>query len=115
MDLGTLIKWLEIQHPDLVVKNGFSTPHSDRGDYYNVAFTPEASAKLGDMLSHAKSAIGASFTGWKGGEYRMEEYTPCYIGRYGECGEEITSYTLRYWLVTGIFPNNYEDPNQGPV
>ena len=53
------------------------------------------------MLKHAKSALGATFPGWKGGEYTMNEHTPVYIGKYGECGEEITSIHFKYWLTTG--------------
>lgn len=97
MVLGELIKWLESQDPDAVVKDGFSTPHSDRGYYEDLAFTPEPTAKIGDMLSHAKSAVNAVFTGWKGGDYTMFEHTDVHIGEYGDCGEEITSIHLKYW------------------
>ncbi len=102
MTLGKLIEWLEQQDPELVVKDGFSTPHSDRGSYDELAFTPEPEAKIGDMLEHAKSALGAIFNGRKGGEYTMQEYTSVYIGECGECGEEITSVNFKYWLATGI-------------
>jgi len=101
MTLGNLIEWLEQQNPELVVKDGFSTPHSDRGSYDELAFSPEPEAKIGDMLKYAKSALGATFTGWKGGEYTMNEHTSVYIGEYGECGEEITSIHFKYWLATG--------------
>ena len=101
MTLGKLIEWLEQQDPELLVKDGFSTPHSDRGSYDELAFTPEPEAKIGDMLKHAKSALGETFTGWKGGEFEMGEYTSVYIGHYGECGEEITSIHFKYWLGTG--------------
>jgi hypothetical protein len=101
MTLGELIEWLEQQDPNLVVKDGFSTPHSDRGSYDELAFTPEPEAKIGDMLKHAKSALGATFTGWKGGRYEMHDYTPVYIGKLGECGEEITPTHFKYWLLTG--------------
>ncbi len=101
MTLGNLIEWLEKQNQEMVVEDGFSTPHSDRGSYDELAFTPEPEAKIRDMLKHAKSALGATFTGWKGGEYTMNEYTSVYIGQYGECGEEITSTHFKYWLLTG--------------
>lgn len=104
MTLGRLIRWLEQQDPVMIVKDGFSTPHSDRGSYDELAFTPKSKAKIGDMLKHAKSALGATFTGWKGGKYTMEKDTSVYIGEEGECGEEITSITLKYWLLTGITP-----------
>ena len=101
MTLSKLIEWLEQQDQDLVVKDGFGSPHSDRGDYSELAFDPLEEAKIGDMLQHAKSALGATFTGWKGGEFTMHEYTSVYIGEYGESGEEITSIHFKYWLLTG--------------
>jgi hypothetical protein len=104
MTLGELIKWLEQQDPNLVVKDGFGSPHSDRGSYDEVAFSPKPEAKIKDMLRHAKSAMVGSFTGWKGGEYKYDEDTSCYIGEYGECGEEITHTHFKYWLLTAVAP-----------
>ena len=101
MRLGRLIQWLENQDPELVVKDGFGSPHSDRGSYDELAFDPVPEAKIGDMLRCAKSALGATFEGWKGGEYTMNEYTPVYIGEFGECGDEITPIHFKYWLLTG--------------
>lgn len=101
MTLGQLIEWLEQQDQDLIVKDGFSTPHSDRGSYDELAFCPETESKISDMLRNAKSAVGATFTGWKGGKYKMNEYTPVYIGNSGVCGEEITTTHFKYWLATG--------------
>ena len=100
MTLGKLIEWLEQQDPELVVKDGFGSPHSDRGSYDELAFEPIPEAKIGDMLAYAKSALGATFEGWKGGEYGMCEYTPVHIGNYGECGDEITPIHFKYWLLT---------------
>ena len=101
MTLSKLIEWLEQQEQELVVKDGFSTPHSDRGDYSELAFSPEPEAQIGEMLKHAKSALGTTFQGWKGGNYMMEEFTSVYIGELGESGEEITSTHFKYWLLTG--------------
>jgi hypothetical protein len=102
MALGDLIDWLEKQDRKLIVKDGFGSPHSDRGSYDELAFTPEPEAKIADMLKYAKSADGETFTGWKGGEYKMSRSTPVYIGNNGECGEEITQIHFKYWLVTGV-------------
>jgi hypothetical protein len=101
MTLEKLIEWLEKQDQDLIVKDGFSSPHSDRGSYDELAFTPENESKISEMLDHAKSALGATFEGYKGGEFKMEGYTSVYIGHFGECGEEITTTHFKYWLVTG--------------
>ena len=101
MNLGELIDWLEKQDQELIVKDGFSSPHSDRGSYDELAFTPEPEAKISDMLTHAKSADGGTFGGWKGGDFTMSRSTSVYIGHYGECGEEITQTHFKYWLLSG--------------
>lgn len=101
MNLETLIGWLKKQDSGLLVKDGFGSPHSDRGSYEELAFSPEPRARLGDMLDYAESALGQSFYGWKGGDYLMENHTSVYIGNYGECGEEITTTHFKYWLLTG--------------
>lgn len=101
MTLEKLINWLEAQDQELVVKDGFGSPHSDRGDYSELAFTPKPEAKIGDMLAHAKNAVDRTFIGWKGGEYKMDLRVSVYIGEYGECGEEITNIHFKYWLLTG--------------
>jgi len=95
-----LIEWLKEQDPSLLVADGFGEPHSDRGSYDELAFAPLSVARIGDMLKHAQSAVGGTYTGWKGGEYTMSEYTSVYIGEYGECGHEITPTHFKYWLLT---------------
>ena len=97
MTLGELIQWLETQDKNDIVTDGFSSPHSDRGFYCNLAFTPEPESRIGDMLGHAKGAVGRAFTAFKGGDYFMDLDTGVLIGEYGSCGEEINSYTIKYW------------------
>lgn len=101
MTLGDLIQWLEAQDADLIVKDGFGSPHSDRGSYDELAFDPMPESRIGDMLDHAKSADGATFTGWKGGDFTMGLHTSVYIGSHGTCGDAITPTHFKYWLLTG--------------
>jgi hypothetical protein len=101
MTLGELIQWLKQQDLDLIVRDGFGSPHSDRGSYEELAFSPMAEARLGDMLRSAESAVGQTFYGWKGGDYIMDTHTSVYIGEWGSCGEEITKIHFKYWLLTG--------------
>lgn len=97
MNLGDLIKQLELYNQDTVVPFGFGAPHSYRGNYFDVAFEPVAPTTIGAMLEHAKSALGARFEGYKGGEYKMEEYSDCWIADYGCCtGETIGPILLDY-------------------
>jgi hypothetical protein len=100
MILYALIKWLEKQDLDCVVEYGFGSPHSDRGNYYNLAFNPVKCTTFRDMLRHARSAYGSTFTGWKGGDFLMNSDTECFIGEYGVCGELITSAHLKLWQLT---------------
>lgn len=100
MTLGDLIDWLKQQDARLVVKDGFGSPHSDRGSYDELAFDPLPEASLGDMLKHAESAVGETFTGYKGGQFEMGLHTSVYIGAYGDCGHEITPIHFKYWLLT---------------
>lgn len=104
MTLGKLIAWLEQQDQELIVQDGFSTPHSDRGSYEELAFAPCGESTIADMLRHARSAVRATFTGWKGGEFTMNENTSVYIGDYGDCGDAITPIHFKYWLLTGRKP-----------
>jgi hypothetical protein len=43
--------------------------------------------KLTEFISILKDAIGKQFTGWKGGEYIMSEYTPIWVSNEGEACE----------------------------
>jgi hypothetical protein len=83
MELKPLIELLSNLPSDAVVKNGFGKPMSYRGYYDQLAFEPKEYARIGDMLEHAKSALGATFTGYKGGDYVMSELTECWIAEYG--------------------------------
>lgn len=97
MRLGDLIEELRKRNPAAVVKHGFTTGHSDRGDYYNVAFTPAESASFGSMLEHALAVLDTTQEGWKGGDFVMHAGVEAHIGEYGRSGELITSYTFLYW------------------
>ena len=95
--LGQLIAWLKTQPQDRVVKHGFGEGHSDRGDYHDVAFHPVPETTIGEMLRHAADVLGSTQTGWKGGEFIMNEHVSAHIGEYGRCGEPITTFNYRAW------------------
>jgi len=98
MTLGELIKTLEKYPADQIVERGFGSPDSYRGDYSQLAFNPEVNVTVGEMLDHAKSAVGRTFQGYKGGSFTMSTYTDCYIAEYGNCGEQIGELLLWYML-----------------
>jgi len=86
MGLQELINALAAADQDYVAPLGFAEPMSYRGYYEDLAFEPAQNVTVASMLAHAKSALGATFTGYKGGEYTMHEYTDCYIAEYGKSG-----------------------------
>ena len=98
MYLDVLIKKLEEVDPEIVLRNGFHNPHSWRGDYYELAFEPKHNVKVKHMLKDARSAIGATYTGWKGGEYTMDEYSNVYLAEEGCMGEELGPLLFDYML-----------------
>lgn len=98
MYLSGLIAFLEARDPSIVVPVGFHHPHSYRGDYFCLAFEPVESVTVGSMLACAKSALGQTYEGYKGGEYTMREYTDVYLSEYGTTGEEIGPILLRYMV-----------------
>lgn len=96
MTLGELIEFLEKRDPNKVVKLGFYHPHSYRGYYDQVAFIPVSDTTIGEMLKEARSALGTTYTGWKGGEFTMGAYTDCWIAEWGCCGDAIGVALMRF-------------------
>lgn len=98
MTLGELIDALKKVPSDRVVPLGFAHPHSYRGFYDELAFEPAKNTTVKAMLDAAEIALGSTFTGWKGGEYTMGEYTDVWIAERGCCGEGIGPMLLSYML-----------------
>ena len=87
ISLGQLIDTLEQVPYDLVVEDGFGEPDSWRGVYAFLRFQPQRNAIAGEMLQHARSAVGSTYEGYKGGEFTMTRDTPCFIDGYGACSD----------------------------
>lgn len=90
MTLGELIAALEAADPALVLPLGFSHPHSWRGVYSDLAFEPTANVTVGAMLADARSALGNTYQGWKGGDYTMDAYTECWLATQGSSADSET-------------------------
>lgn len=97
--LGQLIEILERHPREQRVVMGFGSAHSYRGIYEDLAFEPTADTTVGEMLDHAKSALGCTFQGYKGGEYLMTEYTECWIANHGESGGQMIGYILLNYML----------------
>lgn len=53
-----------------------------------------------DLLSGALTAVGATYTGYKGGEFIMDESTPLWAALYGRStGTAIVGVTDHKWMV----------------
>lgn len=87
LSLGQLVERLAAVDPALVVPLGFANPHSFRGDYSELAFEPVADIRVGDMLDAARSAVNATFSGYKGGDYLMTENASCWIADEGSSSD----------------------------
>lgn len=83
MTLDELIAALAAEDPARTLPLGFSNPHSFRGDYADLAFEPTANVTVGSMLADARSAHGATYGGWKGGDHQMIGWTDCWLSEEG--------------------------------
>jgi len=94
LTLGALIATLEKAPADVqvVFDNGMSPGYamSYRGYYSDLAFNPCSDAiTSGKFLEVARKALGATFEGYKGGDFVMGENTPLWASGYGDCGPAI--------------------------
>src|SRR5690606_12034716 len=69
-----------------------------RGYYERLAVEPASNVTVGEMLADLRGAIGATYEGYKGGEYEMGEWSDVYLAEYGTCGEELGVRLLRYMI-----------------
>ncbi len=102
MSLGEIIDELKVRDYGAVLQVGFGEPDSYRGYYECLMFKPKQDVKIGDMLGDCQKANGATYEGYKGGEYTMDLDTECYIAEYGNTGLAITKPLLH-----GILNNLY--------
>ena len=74
----TLLEFKELveKTQNEVLKYGISEPFSWRGSYDEVAFEViKEETKKEDVLANIKKAYEGTFYGYKGGEYKYEDYT----------------------------------------
>lgn len=114
MTLAELIAALEAENPAKVLPHGFTRPHSYRGDYMDLSFEPASNITVAAMLADARSALGATFHGYKGGEYEMREYTDCWLAEYGRCGETIGPLLLKLMLANGTVADDLSPMSETP-
>lgn len=100
MKLGALIEVLKRLPADLPV--GLGRAHSYRGYYDQLSFEPMEGVTAAQALAEAQAAVGRTFTGYKGGEYTMDEHTDCWVSPWGASNDvtvgEHMSKLLAGWL-----------------
>jgi hypothetical protein len=108
LDLEDLIGILEAHDPDKTVKVGFTSPHSYRGYYEDLAFELAENVTVGAMLADARTALGKTFQGYKGGDYEMGNWTSVWLAEYGCTGESLGRVLLSFLLGNVATPNRQE-------
>ena len=92
LTLGELISSLEAMPADALVAD-LRNPHSYRGYYSDLAFEfdPDNTRTPHELLVECRAAMGATFEGYKGGDFLMGKTTPLWVASYGNCGERLIS------------------------
>jgi hypothetical protein len=85
MKLKTYITLLESLPIDKIIRNGLKNPHSWRENYPELAFEPAHNVSIKDMLNEAKDCVDKTFTGWKGGDFKMSGDTRIHVATIGDC------------------------------
>lgn len=90
MTLIQLIEAIKKFNPERRIKS-LGNPHSYRGYYSDLSFEfQKGTQSCGDFLLMLKqNCLGATFTGYKGGDFYMDEDTPLWIAKYGYTGQAI--------------------------
>lgn len=94
MTLGKLINILQGLPQDKKIQN-ITDAHSYRGYYSDLSFSiKDGTQTVGELLDVLQiGCLNQVFTGYKGGDFTMDEHTPLWIAPYGMCGVKIMSIT----------------------
>lgn len=92
--LGKMIEALSAMPPEtnvqLDVGGTPGRPHSYRGYYSDLSFAPSPEPITAEkFLEVCKQALGNSYEGYKGGDFKMDERTPLWSAPYGTTGRAI--------------------------
>lgn len=104
LSIEQVIEYLEQYPPDKVLPRGFNSPHSYRGFYEELGVEWAENVSIGAMIACLKEAIGRVYTGWKGGDFKMDTWSDVFIcDQYGHTGEPVTRWML-HCLIHGLQP-----------
>jgi len=116
MSLGELVARLEAANPNAIVRFEDGTYPRDfdsyRGYYRFVAVDHGPECTVAQFLSKTKQAIGATFVGYKGGEFTMTKFTPVWVSEYGRASGigivDVQSSDKEVVLRTALIDDLYE-------
>lgn len=92
MNLGELQKIVNTWTDDtFIFEYAFSSPHSYRGYYEDVAFELSSSKSVQHIKDCVFTAYDATFTGWKGGEYSYWDDTLVHLSYRGHADDDYGS------------------------
>lgn len=104
--LGDLINAFESVQPGARVEfdfGGFEPTDIDsyRGYYSDLALSfGEVGLSAGDLLAKLRASDGATFKGYKGGEFRMDRTTPVWVANHGKShGVAVVGIEVQSWRV----------------
>ena len=98
MLLRELINFLEDMDQEKIVPLGFDSPHAYRNNYSELAFEPSRGLPVKKMLANAKKAVDTTYSGYKGGSFKMDLNTKVYLAKWGKPGEELGHVLLNYMM-----------------
>lgn len=90
--INEIYKMLSKLPEDTVFVNGFSSAHSYRGSYHNLAVEPCGETSVLEMMVCLSEAIDQTFTGYKGGEFPMDGTEELFLAYEGNCGSRIEGF-----------------------
>ena len=98
MTIKELIKILEKEDPNRIMKKGFHQAHAYRGFYAELAVEPAENVLIKEMIETLKGALSMTFEGYKGGMYTMYETTDVWMAMWGDLGYPLSPGLLECWL-----------------
>lgn len=100
LTLGEALEILKKQDPTSIIKLGWSkgSGHSYREYYHELGLEPVYNVSIQEMIDELENMIGATRTGWKGGEYEYWEDSMINLSKKGTRGTPISDILLEYMI-----------------
>jgi hypothetical protein len=97
LTIKEIIDRLQKEDPEKTLKLGWDDYCSSVANYSELGLIEKENARICDMVSVLKHAIGKTLDGYKGGKNLMEENTFVHItDDYSRSGDELTERLLEY-------------------